>query len=434
MLGLRSVFSVSHRRLSADAARLFRLLSVHPGPEVSRPAAVSLTGETASRTHTALGELTRAQLVTEHRPGRYTFHDLIRAYAFELAEDAAYDGERDAALRRLISHYMHTAKVAVGLLDEHRSGIDLVPVEPGVVPESMADASEALRWLTAEHPVLLTVIGTATRAGLDIHTWQLTWTLSHFHAVHGHLHEWLSSTTIGLRAAERVGDVLGQALSHRALARVETRLGGYADAEAHGIRALALFRELGDAGGQARTHLSLGWLHDQQNRHREALDHVEQALALFRASGNTVGEARALNAGAWTRTRLGDHERAVDQCRQALAILQSIGDRTGEAATWDTLGSAYQWRGGHAEAADCYRQAIGLYQEIGDRYWEAETLTRLGETSKAAGDTGAALRAWGDALAILDTVGHPKADQLRDRLIAVLAHSDPANRLADSAG
>src|SRR5205814_8556776 len=41
--GIRAVFSWSYRTLSLDAARLFRLLGLHPGPEVTSTPGASRT-------------------------------------------------------------------------------------------------------------------------------------------------------------------------------------------------------------------------------------------------------------------------------------------------------------------------------------------------------------------------------------------------------
>jgi hypothetical protein len=54
---------------------------VHPGPDISLPAAASLAGITRKQARKALAALTRANLVNEHAPGRFAFHDLLRAYA-----------------------------------------------------------------------------------------------------------------------------------------------------------------------------------------------------------------------------------------------------------------------------------------------------------------------------------------------------------------
>jgi hypothetical protein len=80
---IRAVFSWSYDRLGAPARRLFRLLSHHPSPDISPPAAASLAGVAEERARRVLAELARAHLVTEHVPGRFAFHDLLRIYAIE---------------------------------------------------------------------------------------------------------------------------------------------------------------------------------------------------------------------------------------------------------------------------------------------------------------------------------------------------------------
>jgi hypothetical protein len=66
--GLRAVFSWSYRTLAPPAARLFRVLGLHPGPDLSGPAVASLAGIPAARAGRLLADLTRAHLLSEHRP------------------------------------------------------------------------------------------------------------------------------------------------------------------------------------------------------------------------------------------------------------------------------------------------------------------------------------------------------------------------------
>ena len=89
---IRAVFSWSYRALSPDTARMFRLLGLHPGPDITAAAAASLAGIAPDRARVLLAELTRGHLLSEHRPGRYAFHDLLRAYATEQARDRDDDG------------------------------------------------------------------------------------------------------------------------------------------------------------------------------------------------------------------------------------------------------------------------------------------------------------------------------------------------------
>ena len=102
---LREVFSWSHQQLSHSAGRLFRLMSVHPGPELSVDAAASIAGVAVPDAQRALTELANASLVAELSPGRYRCHDLLRAYAAEQA--GAWDGQAEvrAARSRMADHY-----------------------------------------------------------------------------------------------------------------------------------------------------------------------------------------------------------------------------------------------------------------------------------------------------------------------------------------
>ncbi|MGO4423757.1 NB-ARC domain-containing protein, partial [Streptomyces sp. MCAF7] len=76
-----TVFSWSYRALSPGAARLFRLLAGHPGPDLSASAVAELAGLDAQEIARLLAELIRAHLVAELSPGRYSVHDLLRSYA-----------------------------------------------------------------------------------------------------------------------------------------------------------------------------------------------------------------------------------------------------------------------------------------------------------------------------------------------------------------
>src|SRR5262249_3356790 len=98
---VQAVLSWSYQALTPAAARLFRLLGLHPGPEVSAAAAASLTGLPASAVRPVLAELTGASLLVEHAPGRFAFHDLLCAYAADLARRLDTDQQRHTATVRV---------------------------------------------------------------------------------------------------------------------------------------------------------------------------------------------------------------------------------------------------------------------------------------------------------------------------------------------
>ncbi|MDG4831753.1 tetratricopeptide repeat protein [Solwaraspora sp. WMMD1047] len=413
---VRAVFSWSYRQLSPEAGRLFRLLGLAPGPDISTAAAASLAGIPLDRGRRLLTELGRAHLVAEHSPGRFTFHDLLRAYAAELAGSTDPADDRRDAARRFLDHLLHTAHAAALLLQPGRDPIVIAAAQPGCRPERPADYREAFAWFTAEHRTLLAAAGYAAETGHHAYAWQLAWTMVDFFQRRGHWHDQATTQRAGLAAARLAGDRAGQANTHRDLARAYARLHRYAEADTHFRYALDLFEELSDLPGKARTHRALGSMLDVQGRHHDALHHARQALDLYRAAGDLVGQASTLNAVGWAHAMLGDNRQALAYCQRALPLLRRTGDRHGEANTWDSLGYAHHQLGDYPEAVRCYQRSLAMYREIGEQYDEADTLTRLGETHLVAGQPGAARQVWRRAQEILDQLGHPAAEKVRARL------------------
>ncbi|GAB3399427.1 BTAD domain-containing putative transcriptional regulator [Flindersiella endophytica] len=418
---VRAVFSWSYRQLNPAAARLFRFLGLHAGPDISAPAAASLAGVPPKQVRPVLAELTQTHLISEHMPGRYTFHDLLRAYAAELAHTRDTQIERAAAVHRILDHYLHTGRRAALLLRPHRDPIIISPPRSGVTPEYLADYGQAMAWFSTEHAILLTVFDQAAREGFDTHTWQLAWTLSDYCNRRGHWREFAAIAEVALRAAGRLGDRDAQARTHHSLAVAYHQLARFGDTHTHIRRALDLYGELGDHSGQAHSHLIFARMLEAQGRNAEGLHHSEQALCLFRAAGHRMGQAYALNTVGWYYALLGHHQRALTYCQQALGLLEPLDDPTTEAATWDGLGYAHHHLGHYQEAIVCYRHALELFQRTGNRYQEAVILAHLGYTQHAIGDHGADRTTWQHALDIFQQLDHPDADDVR----AKLRHLDP---------
>lgn len=410
---VQAVFSWSYRSLTPAAARLFRLFGCHPGPDIGVAAAASLAGLPREQTPRLLAELAHAHLVSEHAPGRFGAHDLLRAYAAEQADRFEPAPARRAAIRRGLDHYLHTAHAAALLLQPGRDPVPLSPAPPGVTPEEITDHGQALAWFTVEYPVLLAAVAHAKRVGFDGHAWQLAWTLVDFLQRRGRWPDLAAAQRTALAGARRAGDRLGQANTHRDLARVLYRLGRVDEAATNYRQSLELFGALGDHTGQARTHRAFGAMLDGLGRHAEALEHGQRALALYHDADHLAGEASARNAVGWAHAQLGQYAEALAHCGQALMLLRRTGDRHGEANTWDSLGFIQARLGDHREAIRCYGRALRLYRRISDRYDEADTLSRLGESRQAAGDIVGAVRTWQQALEILDDLGHPAAERVR---------------------
>ncbi len=416
---MRAVLSWSYRSLEPAAAQMFRMLGAHPGPDVSVPAAASMAGLGVREARRLVDDLTRVGLLRQDAPGRYAFHDLLRAYASErvrMTEGIGDAADYRAICHRMLDHYLHTAHAAAILLAPVWEVLSLAPLQPGVTAEPLADRDQALAWLAAEHRVLLAVTTQATELGFDAHAWQIPWALAGFLGLRGHWGEWAATSRTALAAARRIEDLAGQAHASRSAGCACLHLGEYEEACIHLRDAIALFGQLGDGVAVGRSWLNLAHAHEKQGRYGEACRDAGRALELTDAAGDRQGQAAALNAVAWCHLQLGEHDASMSTVRRALDLYRSLGDLPGEAATLDSLGYTHHLQGEHAEAIRCCGLAAELDRRLGYRYAEGEALAHLGDARHAAGDRDAARDAWLQALAILDDLEDPGATELRAKL------------------
>ncbi|MFC7275747.1 BTAD domain-containing putative transcriptional regulator [Paractinoplanes rhizophilus] len=406
-LQVRAVFDCSYAALSEPAARLFRLLGAHPGPDIGIAAAAALAGQQARR---ELAELVNANLLTEHLPGRYVLHDLLRAYAAGLSE------QRGPAIRRLLDHYAHTAHAADRLLYPARDPME-ISLGDGK-PAPLADHRAAMEWLAAEHRVLLAAARYAAGNGFDAYAWQLAWGLDTFLFRRGLWHEQIPLWSVAAEAAERLGNLTARAFAYRSVGRTLIAFGRHDEARAQLQRAAQLYERTGHAAGQGFIQNTLGYLLGSQKEWTAALEYDGRALAFYREAGSARGQAIALSQFGWHHDMLGNYEEAIAYCRAAIALHRQVGDRRGEADVLDSIGYAHHHLGRHEEAAESYRQAIDLVRELGDRFAEAQILVHLGDTGEASGDPAASREAWAEAVRILTELNHPDEREVRAKLDA----------------
>jgi tetratricopeptide (TPR) repeat protein len=416
---VRAALSWSYEALTPGARHMFRLLGLNPGPDISLAAVASLAGQSRSVVRALLAELARSNLAVEHVPGRYTLHDLLRAYAAELAH--AVDGvdQRHAATTRLLDHYVHTAFAADRLLREQRDpvAVPLAPLEPGVCLVQLTDRTAATSFMASEHRNLLAGVRYATDAGFHAHALQGAWAMDTFHRSNGYWQEAIDAGHCALAAAKCLGDVVARAQAHRGIAPAFTMSGRHGESETHLRQALDLYIEAGDRAEQARTHGYLLSLLLRQGDVRQALDHARQQLLLSEGSGDTRALAHAANDVGWCHALLGQHEEAMRHCRRAIDLIRGVGDTYGEANIWDSLGYVHQQRAEYREAVTCYQHALALLRDRGSRSCLSETLERLGDTHDAAGDADAARDAWREALNLFVDLGRfQTADAVRSKL------------------
>ncbi|GAA1656713.1 AfsR/SARP family transcriptional regulator [Actinoplanes couchii] len=404
----RSVFDWSYQVLSPAAARLFRLLAPHPGPDCSATAAAVLAGVPETELRAPLTELLRAHLITEPTVGRYGCHDLLRAYGTALA--APDTGSR----QRLHDHYLHSAYAAVELMFAGRTPFRPAAPDPDAAPITFADAAAALAWIDDELPVLL---ATTRQDDPESHRyrWQLATVLEPHLDRTGRWQIQRELQLTAVRSAEADDDRHGLACAERSLGFAEGRLQNRPEADEHLRRAVALFTEIDDHDGLSFTHRLLAFLANQRGDHRDALQHYRIAADLYTGIGQIRGRATVHNETGWTYILMGDFDQAVGECHAAIDEQRRAGNLNGEAAAWDSLGYAQHHLAAYDDARTSFGHALRLYRVVCDRYLEADTLVHLGDTEQAAGHEASAARSWSQALEILDDLGHPDAEALRTR-------------------
>jgi DNA-binding SARP family transcriptional activator/Tfp pilus assembly protein PilF len=417
---VRVVFSWSYRTLTPETARVFRLFGLHPGPDISLPATAALVGLDTDPTRRALDELTRAHLIIEHSPGRYTQHDLLRAYAADQANAQDTVADRRAAVRRLIDFYLHTAANTEQLLNPRAVPIQLGPVAPGAHPQELADERAALAWLDAEYPNLLTVQQAAVECDLHSFVWQLASSMTTTQVRRGHRHDNVTVWQSGLDASAHLPDPSARMLALRRLGMAFAELGRHDEGIPYLHQALALAEEHHDLDQQANTHRMLARCWEYQDDHRQALEHATRAFHLTSELGQQSWEARSLNQMGWHLAQLGEFDTARIHCEAALAIQRRHRDPGEEATTLDSLGYIAHHSGRHREAIEYFHEALTQFAEVGHILHTAETYENLGHPHAALGEHDQARAIWHKALDLFRQQGRDQCVDRVERLLEAL--------------
>jgi DNA-binding SARP family transcriptional activator/tetratricopeptide (TPR) repeat protein len=423
----RAVFSWSYRHLTGEAARMLRLLGIHPGPDISAAAAASMAAIPLKQARHTLRVLAAANLITEYLPGRYALHDLLRAYAAEQARAVRHTEDHPTAIRRMLDHYLHTANTADLMTSQmtlwERDPVALGVPCPGVSPEGFAARDQALAWFDAEHAVLVKVTGQAAGTGFDAHAWQLARSLVVFFRLRGRWHDLVATQRIALAAARRLRDQGAQAGVHCDLGFALGEAGQFRQAHAHLGRALRIFQLVGDLDGAGRARICAGIVLSQQGRDREALAstlailHPPSADKYPADKAITRGrQAAVLNNVGWFHARLGELDQARINCQRALELFRDVGNRYGEAVALDSLAYVYHQAGDQAQAIGHYRRAADQLRQLGALHELAHVLGRLADTCQAAADTAGARAAWQQAIQVLEGMQHPAAQETLAKL------------------
>nr|WP_261951941.1 tetratricopeptide repeat protein [Streptomyces nigrescens] len=327
---MRSVFEWSYRALPAPAARLFRILGLHPGNEFGLPAVAGMAGVEPSEARARLDTLVSAHLLERRPAGRYEFHDLLRAYAADQARKVESESERKAILERCLTWYLHAADAAQSVI----APFDRYHLDdrfPAPDPQLRFDRYEpAFQWYRTESGNLVTAVRVAAESGFPGLAWRLAVVLRAVYMHHNAFDDWAVTARIAVDAAVRAGELDGQAEALESLGKSAFQALRLDEARDCHRSALAIRRQLGDRRGTAVSVNALGLLGLRLRRLDEARAHFEDSGAIFRELGDRRWTALLHSNLAESLCELGRYDDAVRILEAALADFRALGDRGSE--------------------------------------------------------------------------------------------------------
>jgi len=414
---LPAALSWSYRTLDPVAARMFRLLGVHPADDIGAEAAAVLADLPVTRAKQVLDQLVEAHMVERTRD-RYEQHDLIRSYAAQQAEHDETDTE--AAVSRVLDWYLHTAVSADSALRPGRLRDFVNPYTPGTPTRVFADEEQAFAWYEQEFDCLRAVVRRCATPRWGTHAWRVALAMITFLDRRIAWREGAGTLWDAHRAALAASDRLGEGYTSNALGCMQVDIGELATARANLERAIECFSGVADPFGELTASTNLSVVLTKLGEPEQGLAVSEKARELAAELGDHRAVGVNLGNMGTAYSAMGAHSRAVDCLRQAAVVLDEVSDLRTQAFTLHELGQAYAAAGMHAEAVGAFRRSIGAFQRFGfgNQRWHAAVLYDLGHTLADSGHPGLARSCWAPALTIMRDFCDPRADELAELLAA----------------
>lgn len=418
---VRAVFDGSYRRLSIEQGRLFRLLGLHPGPDIGLHAVAALAGVDLLMARRLMTALAAAHLIEPAGHDRYRLHDLLRAYAADHVEQDHDPTDRDSAARRLIEWYAHHATAACAIEFPWFVIEPLWDAVPSGQPEiKFADREVAAAWQEAEQGSLIAILRwAASNFDLPRLTMLLRRTVGPLLSFRGNMAEIIDACQAALAMTRRSGareveaDLLAD-LAELLLVAPDRRL-DEASAAAH--HALALAQHLPPSYIQPSALNTLARVCLFQRRYNEAVGYLQCALPL--SVGYQCGRLEGVIEGnlSEAQSRLGDYERAIQHARREHVLRRRAGDHAVDGMVSLHMALVRQGQGAHHEVISICGPAIALLErpQILPSL-VAQLLDAMAVSLNALGERVDALDYWRRAVAVFDLYDYPRAAQIRDHI------------------
>ncbi|GAA2125698.1 AfsR/SARP family transcriptional regulator [Glycomyces algeriensis] len=405
----RSVFACSYQALGSRAARAFRLFGLHPGPDLTVTAMASMMQVAPGDAEAALHELADMHLADQQREGRFTMHDLLRSYAKERFNEEVGEEQQTAAARRMIEHYLFTARIAEATASArsgHSDLFDLGEPAPGVVLEPIRDTGAASAWLDAEDEVLRGIVDLEPDRG-DLHArvWQLRWALTESIVYRFASRGRPEARTAAIAATERAGNTLDLLVSGSSLTGPMLLVS--TESALHEQLA-SVFEEAArghSPGAKALVSYTLTVGTGVEDCDEAARGYAAQGYQYFVDHGNQFWANRMQYAIGWHSARLGEFGEAR-ACFERV-VRDAVPERRPLAKANTDLGFGYvaHSEGDYRTAIGHFTEALVWYQANDLEVSAAFARDNLGDARAALGEPAAARSEWEAAATAYEAFG-----------------------------
>ena len=424
-LAVRASFQISYDSLTSgrpamDLQHAFRLLGLWPGAWISLPAAAALLDVPDDETAEALETLVDVNLLGSPAPDRYQFHDLLRLFATERAQEQEPEERRRAAVERVLCWYIEVASAASDCISPTRYRLPTGP--PNTISPLIRSEQDALSWFDDERANITAAVRHAVTAGLPELAWRLPTSAHPLYRRRCSWTELASVQRIAVQAARTAGSRGGEAWALQCLGST-LAVAGQPEALARLEEALAIRRETGDTLGQAQTAVSISDAYRQLQGPEAAYDHSVRLLDLVREVNDPALLAHSLNGLGVVCHELGRREEAAAYYREALRT--ALPSNTNISAYFlGNIGRIHLDSGRLDEAIAALTESHASHTASGDLLGQALALQFLGKSHRASGDYDEARDALLRALELYQSLkSEAGADAIRTEL-AELAQPD----------
>ncbi len=422
---VRAVFSWSYHALPADLARVFRLLGLHPGPDICVEAVATLIDTTPAAARRYLDRLIGLHLLEETTHDHFRLHDLLRSYAAEAALNEETDGDRNAAERRLLGWYLHAATDIWKVFEIQPLDLLQPVAHLPYWPPALTTVGEAMEWCERESINLAELTRKAAEAGHHDLTWRIPVLAHRFYWLRKYWEYGIPMLTVALESARRIDDRNGESLALSGLALFHADLQQLPESRDCGEQALAIARKTGHRLGQGVALQVLALTYQRLRRFEESINCGQESLIIFREIGDRGNEGNAL-------VQLGQAAVGLQRLTEAVEHFQTALTITDTTAYWfhgwahNGLSYTYRRLGRYPEAIQHAEYALDLSHQLGDGWGHGEALYSLGRAQQHAGQHEAARHSLTRALTFFDDLHTPRADRVREHLHALgITHSRP---------